>query len=105
AVEHTVRHDVPGDFVECGVWRGGSVMTMALALQRLGATRRIHCFDTFEGMPPPTGADVRHETGEDAAAVLARTPRPDRGYMLAMAALDLVKQNIRSTGYPDELVS
>jgi O-methyltransferase len=75
AVGHVVQHDIPGDFVECGVWRGGSVMMMALALQGLGATRTIHCYDTFEGMPPPTGADVRDETGEEAAAILARSPR------------------------------
>ena len=105
AVEYVVRHDVPGDFVECGVWRGGSVMMMALALQRLGATRRIHCFDTFEGMPPPTGADVRHETGEEAATILARTPKRDGEYLWAQAALEVVKQNVRSTGYPAGLVS
>jgi predicted O-methyltransferase YrrM len=105
AVEHVVRHDIPGDLVECGVWRGGSVMMMALALRSLGAARRIHCFDTFEGMPPPTNADIRHDTGEEAAAILARTPKRDGEYMWAMAALDLVRQNVRSTGYPDELIS
>jgi hypothetical protein len=104
AVEHVIRHDIPGDFVECGVWRGGSVMMMALALQGFGATRRIHCFDTFEGMPPPTSADVRHETGEDAAEILARVPKEDGDHMWAMAALDLVRQNVGSTGYPTDLV-
>src|SRR4029077_10587503 len=54
AVEYAVRAGVDGDFVECGVWRGGSVMMMALALQRFGdAGRKLHCFDTFAGMPPP----------------------------------------------------
>lgn len=105
AVEYAVRRDVPGDFVECGVWRGGSVMMMALALRRLGATRRIHCFDTFEGMPPPTNSDVQHETGEAAAAILARTPKRDGDYMWATAGLDLVRQNVHSTGYPTDLVS
>jgi O-methyltransferase len=105
AVEYVVRHDVPGDFVECGVWRGGSVMMIALALQKFGATRNIHCFDTFEGMPPPTGADVRHETGESAASILARTPRRDGDHMWGIAALDLVGENVASTGYPTRNVS
>jgi len=104
AVEYTVRHGISGDFVECGVWRGGSVMMMALALQRFGATRRIHCFDTFEGMPPPTSSDVRHQTGEDAASMLAQTSRHDSNLIWAIAALDLVKQNVQSTGYPVDLV-
>ena len=29
AVRHVVDNRIPGDFVECGVWRGGSVMAMA----------------------------------------------------------------------------
>jgi O-methyltransferase len=105
AVEYIVRHDIPGDFVECGVWRGGSVMMMALALQKLGATRRIHCFDTFEGMPQPTDEDVRLETGESAASMMARTPKQDGEYLWAMAALELVRKNVESTGYPSDLVS
>lgn len=105
AVDHVVRHDIAGDFVECGVWRGGSVMMMALVLQRLGEKRRIHCFDTFEGMPPPTDADIRHETGENAAEILARTPKQDGDFIWAMAALDLVRQNVCSTGYTDSLVT
>ena len=105
AVEYAVRHNVPGDFVECGVWRGGSVMMMALALQKFGATRTIHCFDTFEGMPAPTVADVRHETGESAASILSRTRRREDDHMWAVAALDLVKRNVESTGYPRGLVA
>lgn len=105
AVEYVVRNDIPGNFVECGVWRGGSVMMMALALLRLGTTRRIECFDTFEGMPPPGAEDARYETGESAASILARTPKREGDHIWAIAALDLVKQNVASTGYPPGLVS
>jgi O-methyltransferase len=105
AVEYLVRHDIAGDFVECGVWRGGSVMMMALALQKLGAKRKIHCFDTFEGMSPPTGADIRHDTGESAASILARSERHEGDHMWGIAGLDLVTKNVASTGYPLDLVS
>jgi O-methyltransferase len=58
-VEHVVRADVPGAIVECGVWKGGSMMAAALTLLRLeAADRDLYLFDTFQGMPPPTDEDV-----------------------------------------------
>ena len=80
-------------------------MMMALTLKALGATKHIHCFDTFEGMPPPTDADIRHDTGESAAAILARTEKKPSENMWAIAGLDDVRKNVGSTGYPLSLVS
>ncbi len=58
SVEYVVREDVPGALVECGVWRGGSMMAAALTLLRLGVRDRdLYLFDTFRGMPPPTEED------------------------------------------------
>lgn len=59
ATEYVVGADVPGDLVECGVWRGGSTMAAALTLIRLGAAdRRLHLFDTFSGMTEPDEVDA-----------------------------------------------
>ncbi len=58
AVRYCVRSEVPGAFVECGVWRGGSVLAMILTLQQLGAERDLFLYDTFEGMTEPTEHDV-----------------------------------------------
>jgi hypothetical protein len=46
--------DVEGDFVECGVWRGG--MSAAIA-EVLGKDRTVHLFDSFEGLPPAREID------------------------------------------------
>ena len=54
AVNHVVRSGVPGDFVECGVWQGGSSMMMASSLRRLGQERTLGLYDTFAGMTQPT---------------------------------------------------
>ena len=106
AVEYLVSRDVPGDLVECGVWRGGSVMMMALMLQQLGTTRRLWCFDTFEGMPAPTDVDIRNDSGEKAAAILARTEKKKQSdYAWAVAGIEEVRRNVASTGYPSALVS
>ena len=34
AVDYVVRKEVLGDIVECGVWKGGSMMAIALILLR-----------------------------------------------------------------------
>jgi O-methyltransferase len=54
-VRYLDRCGIPGDFVECGVWKGGSVGLMALAHLAAGAppTRTLHLFDSFAGLPEP----------------------------------------------------
>ena len=48
---------VPGAFVECGVWRGGSAALMALAAQHAGQEREFHLFESIAGLPDPSAAD------------------------------------------------
>ena len=64
AMRHIGREKIEGDIVECGVWKGGNLVLCGLMAQRLGTTRRIWGFDTFEGMPEPKEADVRIATQE-----------------------------------------
>ena len=40
AVEYVVHADIAGAVVECGVWKGGSMMAVARVLRRLGDTSR-----------------------------------------------------------------
>ena len=60
AVDHVVRNSIAGAIVECGVWRGGSAMAMAMRLDQLGETnRKIWLYDTFAGMPRPGEFDTK----------------------------------------------
>jgi len=57
-IEHCVRQvvadGVPGDFIETGVWRGGSCILMRGVLKALDVTdRRVFVADSFQGLPRP----------------------------------------------------
>ena len=57
ATRYLVRAGIPGDFVESGVWRGGSMMVVALTLlSERDMSRDLYLFDTFEGMSEPRRA-------------------------------------------------
>jgi len=100
AIDHVVRHGIEGAIVECGVWRGGSMMAAALALIARGDTsRELWLYDTFEGMSDPTDADASVH-GESAAAQLARTKRGTGVW--CEAGLADVRANLAATGYPAE---
>jgi len=62
AVRHVVEREILGDVVECGSAAGGSAFLMALTLKRLGSTRAVWMFDTFDGLPAPTRDDPDWET-------------------------------------------
>lgn len=51
-IETTLAEGIPGDIVECGVWRGGCAIFARAVLQIHGvADRKIWLADSFEGMP------------------------------------------------------
>jgi len=102
AIDHVVANRIAGDVVECGVWRGGSMMAMAYALLHRGdAGRRLFLYDTFAGMPPPGDRDVQYD-GSVAADLLASSPR--NAPVWGFASLEEVRRNLESTGYPSERI-
>lgn len=49
--------NVPGDFVECGVWRGGASLFARGVLKALNVhDRKVHLVDSFEGLPKASQA-------------------------------------------------
>lgn len=104
AVDYIETRQIPGDIVECGVWKGGSSMAIALALKAHSSfDRHLYLFDTFEGMSEPTAED-KEVSGEKSAAQLLS--EADKSEMVwAYSPLDEVKKNLGSTGYPSDKVS
>ncbi|MGC2527158.1 MAG: TylF/MycF/NovP-related O-methyltransferase [Candidatus Acidiferrum sp.] len=100
AARYVSANSIAGAIVECGVWKGGSVAAMALALlQRQDTSRDLYLFDTFEGMSEPTANDVDY-AGKRASQVM----QEDAGYKCADASLEQVKEVLHGTGYPKEKI-
>lgn len=99
AIEYIEKNKIEGDIVECGVWRGGSSMVMAKKLSELQNTdRQLFMYDTYEGMSEPTENDLQHD-GQNAQNMLATSDK-EIDQIWCYSALDEVKQNMQSTGFP-----
>jgi O-methyltransferase len=102
SINYIVDHEIQGDLVECGVWKGGSSMMMALTLlKRKDSTRKIFLYDTYEGMSEPTEAD-RTFIGENASDLLKVQNLKDPNSIWCYSSLEEVKQNLSRTKYSGE---
>jgi hypothetical protein len=93
-IDYVTRYSVPGAIVECGLWKGGSLMAAVLMLQNLQVSDRdVLGFDTFAGMTEPTEVDIDfrgHRFLEDWSAA---------GEAEAGTGLGDVRALLDSTGY------
>lgn len=105
-----LQRGIPGDFVECGVYAGASSALMARALMdwEFGQqheitdrdrwamtefkTRRVHLFDSFQGMPAAEPVDEEQYREHGTQTGMAAVP------------LEQVKENMRRWRIPDELL-
>lgn len=102
ATRYIARHNIPGDIVECGVWRGGSMQACARTLLSVGEDEReLYLFDTYEGMTPPTAEDLRRD-GRPARELLDAQGK-DRP-IWAVASLEDVQAGFGHVPYPKERV-
>lgn len=59
---------LPGEFAECGVYKGGSAIYLCQEARRSG--KHVHLFDSFEGLPTPSELDGSHWRKGNLAAPL-----------------------------------
>lgn len=101
AIKYLVEADVPGDIVECGVWRGGNCMLAALTLDLLGeGAREVWLYDTFSGMtePTPRDRDVYGESAMDMRGEAFSTAGRPTPFQFVASRAD-VEANMAATGF------
>lgn len=104
AVGYVHENNIPGDFVECGVWKGGSMAAVARTLKTLNVIdRTLWMYDTFEGMSSPTEDDVDFR-GQSADRLLTNADKSratEKDSIWCRCELDAVKKTLLDTGYPE----
>lgn len=97
-----ISREIPGDFVECGVFAGSQSAAMARAIwdferdavhagRWLPASRRVHLFDSFEGVPAAGEYDLEWKAAGHPVGA-------------AKCSLEACKKNMSDWGIPDELL-
>ena len=100
SVEYIINSKIPGDFVECGVWKGGSAMLIAYTLIELKvADRKIYLYDTFEGMTMPTAEDYEVSNESNRAFDIWNKEQKEDYNNWCYASLSEVKNNLFLTNY------
>ncbi|MBS1122198.1 MAG: macrocin O-methyltransferase [Deltaproteobacteria bacterium] len=94
AIEDVAARGIPGDLVECGVWKGGNLVLAGLMRQKLELSTKIWGFDTFEGMSTPTEHDRKNKDSQLAKETFDKLDRGDHNEW-CYAAIDEVRDNFK----------
>lgn len=90
-MKDVVDNGIEGDFIETGVWKGGTCIFMRAFLKSIGDTHRtVWVADSFKGLPPPS---LKEDKGLDLHLIP----------WLAIS-LDEVKANFKRYGLLDHQV-
>ncbi len=97
-------NNIEGSIVECGVWKGGCCMWMAMCQMKYDMSRMLYLYDTFEGMTFPDsindGALAVSTFNKISTGVYNRPYDSWHGkHKWAFAPIDYVSANMQSTGY------
>ena len=97
ALEYIDHKKILGDFVECGVWKGGNILLFKkhMELSNNNNNRKIYAYDTFEGMTEPDENDFDLENNL-SAEILMNKDKDKKTNIWGVSSLEEVKKNIYS---------
>jgi len=92
--EAVLANHIPGDFIECGVWRGGaSILLRGILKARSVTDRRVWVADSFQGLPAPNPERFPADAGSDLHT-----------FEYLAVSLEEVKKNFNRYGLLDDQV-
>ena len=91
SIKYISKKNIVGDFVECGVYKGGNLILMNHFMKNLNLNKKIFAFDTFEGMSEPT---IHDKDLKDNPADKTFDNYKDRDEKWCYGSLEEVKKNL-----------
>ena len=107
SIEFIKQHKVSGDFVECGVWKGGNLILFQKFIEKYNLEKKIYGYDTFEGMSNPEEVDKTFK-GESSTKLLKKLY--DKGVsrknniLIADCSIEEVKKNFQKFSIKENLI-
>ncbi|MBR0883962.1 TylF/MycF family methyltransferase [Bradyrhizobium liaoningense] len=93
-LERAIAEKIPGDFIETGVWRGGTcIYARAILMAHHQPTRRVFVADSFRGLPPPDPENYPADAND-----------PHSTFAALSVSREEVERNFRRYGLLDENV-
>ena len=94
AVSNSQINKLDGDFVECGVWRGGNILFLKLLNDYFDLNKNIYAFDTFDGMTEPSDLDINYK-GHSAIKAMKNNRKSEKDMNIhCYSSIEMVKKNI-----------
>ena len=104
-MKYVLDNNIEGDIVECGVWKGGSMMLCVdMLLNRDIKDKKLWLYDTFEGMSEPTDKDL-HAGFQEKALFKWKRRQKSTYNTWCYSPIEDVKRNMLSTAYPEENIN
>lgn len=102
ACKYVMDNNIEGDWVECGVWRGGASLLAAAIFKHYGAKRKVYLYDTFGWFNNVKGS----EEDIDADKISLSSNSNDMNYeqFCSNETIEDVKANFKRHGLLDENV-
>ena len=101
AARYICQNKINGDFVECGVWRGGHGIAAALTFKLYNNKNKIICLDTFLGMTKPTDVDISNHNNSKAITRFTSSSKGNHNEW-AFASYEDVQTNFLQAGVPKD---
>ena len=102
AIDYISACQIDGDIVECGVWKGGSMMAAAKRLlEKKTTNRHLWLYDTYEGMPAPTAMDYSKRSGDAKQKFIDHSKEGSEYSDWCCSGIEEVIKNLKTVSYPE----